>query len=206
MRNPRKSRTKSVFRAVTMNNRLARLALILFLAAPLAAQHVKPVTPYSFKGFTLLMSLDAARQAGVGHSSGPLLCDEYEQSGLAECHLEHNEDMTLYFVDGRLAFIDFYISHDEFDAMVNALTRKHGKPEVKRKAFQNGFGARFIGHELNWYDGVSYRGGRQYIQQSISLDEYRSKIDRSGVMVLNAQLFRKYWDRQEKGNVADIDH
>jgi hypothetical protein len=139
---------------------------------------------YSFMGFTLGQSEESTKHLFPikGKNNQPR-CQDAGQ-GTRHCWVS-KENLgpvglpllfQLYFVDDKLALIQYDFSSDEYAGMIRSITAKYGAPtDTKSVAFQNGFGASFDSIDCEWINEVStivthqiYNGSRSQSVVSVS--------------------------------------
>jgi len=163
---------------------------IVLCAAVLAScqESTKPLPtaqePYSFMGFTLGQSEESSKHLfPVKGKNNQPRCQN-AGPGTRHCAVFKENPATpllpflfqLYFVDDKLALIQYEFSSDEYAGMIRSITAKYGAPtDTKSAAFQNGFGASFNSVDFEWINEVStivthqiYNGSRSRSVVSVS--------------------------------------
>jgi len=189
--------------------KIAILAVVLMTLAAASAQ--TKAQPFSFKSDRLGMTLrewqevhelvppsaaitytDACQPATAKHPIQTCLYSEPSET-IAGCPIK---SVMYWFVNDRLYSVYISVRESCYEEVVSAMRAKYGKPSrAKSKTYQNGFGAKFVGGEVTWINGVSF----------VSVEQYAGDRETSSVLYWHFSLGAKAdkYERQQKAKAAE---
>lgn len=95
-------------------------------------------------------------------------------------------DVTVNLLNDKIEYIEMRFSQHHSQAILTALTEKHGKPTTSKEvAYENGFGQTFSGTVATWDNPDStltftqYDGDKDWGRVDLMSDLYKSKLGQS---------------------------
>jgi hypothetical protein len=177
---------------------LRNVIFFLGLLAVGAAAQTAPPQPYDVKGVRLGSSL-ADWKSGTGSACMEMPAGKPAESaficpGATYAGIKLQEIVNFY--KGRLTSFYFKFSHDDYDALRDALKQKFGPPsQTEQKKYQNGYGTTFNGEYSLWVNGPT----------SITLEEVGGDRDHSILLFAhNEILAEKEKDKKAKTKPDDM--